>query len=255
MKKIFLLLIFLIFIVGNANSRNIGETEIITEEGIEVFQNEKYYLLKKNVIINSDQFNLTGDFVKIFFEKDLYDIVNLFAEGNVNLNSENYGINGNGEKIKINVKSEEIEISGVNSSLILENTNMYSDGNIKVNNNDGSFFLYGKNSQLTTDNINIKGNKINGIFSNNSKEKEINELYVEDDKILNIKTDDLDMYSNRAVYNKKTSIIELFDNVKVIRGSEIITGDYGILDTTKNSYKVSSINSKKVKAIISNTNE
>ena len=26
-----------------------GETEITTEDGIEVFQNEKYYLLKKNV--------------------------------------------------------------------------------------------------------------------------------------------------------------------------------------------------------------
>ena len=37
------------------------------------------------------------------------------------------------------------------------------------------------------------------------------------------------------------------------RGSEIITGDYGVLDTNKNSYKVSSNNSNKVKVIISNT--
>ena len=32
-------------------AREEGETEITTEEGIEVFQNEKYYLLKKNVKI------------------------------------------------------------------------------------------------------------------------------------------------------------------------------------------------------------
>ena len=44
-----------------------------------------------------------------------------------------------------------------------------------------------------------------------------------------------------------------FDSVTIKRGSEIITGDYGILDTNKNSYKVSSNNSNKVKVIISNT--
>ncbi len=33
-------------------SKGIGEIEITTDDGIEVFQNEKYYLLKKNVKIN-----------------------------------------------------------------------------------------------------------------------------------------------------------------------------------------------------------
>ena len=62
------------------------------------------------------------------------------------------------------------------------------------------------------------------------------------------------MFSKKATYNKNKSIIELFDNVKINRGNEIITGDYGILDTKNNSYKVSS-NTNKVKAIITNTNE
>jgi hypothetical protein len=43
--------------------------------------------------------------------------------------------------------------------------------------------------------------------------------------------------------------------VQIERGSEIITGDYGILNTKNKSYKVSSKNSNKVKAIITNTNE
>ena len=38
-------------------SREIGQTEITAEDGIEVFQDEKYYLLKKNVKILSDNFN------------------------------------------------------------------------------------------------------------------------------------------------------------------------------------------------------
>ena len=61
------------------------------------------------------------------------------------------------------------------------------------------------------------------------------------------------MFSKKAFYDREKSIIELFGSVTVKRGNEIITGDYGILDTNKNSYKVSSKNSKKVKAIISNT--
>jgi len=47
----------------------------------------------------------------------------------------------------------------------------------------------------------------------------------------------------------------LFDDVKVVRGKEIVTGDYGTLDTSDNSYKVKSNNTKKVKVIISNENE
>ena len=59
----------------------------------------------------------------------------------------------------------------------------------------------------------------------------------------------------QVIYNKKNSIIELFENVKIIRGNEIITGDYGTLDTDTNSYKVKSNNSNKVKVIITENNE
>ena len=63
------------------------------------------------------------------------------------------------------------------------------------------------------------------------------------------------MYSSKAFYDKEINIIELIEKVKVIRGKEIITGDYGYVDITKNSYKVTSNNSKKVKVLISNNNE
>ena len=53
---IFFLIVFLNY--KYTFGRNIGETEITTEDGIEVFQEEKYYLLKKNVEIISDEFEL-----------------------------------------------------------------------------------------------------------------------------------------------------------------------------------------------------
>ena len=58
MKLIFKIIIILFFFLLIFYAREIGETEITTEDGIEVFQNEKYYLLKKNVKIESDNFNI-----------------------------------------------------------------------------------------------------------------------------------------------------------------------------------------------------
>ena len=91
---IVLLIIFLNY--KYAIGRNVGETEITTDDGIEVFQEEKYYLLKKNVQIVSDEFELNGDLVKIYFEKDLYDIQELIASTSVNFKSNAYNIKGKG---------------------------------------------------------------------------------------------------------------------------------------------------------------
>jgi lipopolysaccharide export system protein LptA len=63
------------------------------------------------------------------------------------------------------------------------------------------------------------------------------------------------MYSQKAVYDDQTNIIELFLKVKIIKGQEIITGDYGYFDTVNNSYKVKSNNTSKVKVTIKNSDE
>ena len=47
-------------------------------------------------------------------------------------------------------------------------------------------------------------------------------------------------------------ILELIDDVIIIRDEEKITGDYGTLDTRNNSYKIKSNNQNKVKVIIQN---
>ena len=253
--KIIIIILFLLISHNSSFSRKIGETEITTEEGIEVFQNEKYYLLKKNVKIESDTFNLTGDLIKIFFEKDLYDIKIIDAVGNVKMVSDSYRIKANGENLVFIVKTEEISLKGLNSNLITEDTDMYSDGTIIVNNITGDFLIEGQNSSLDTEDIFIEGEYIEGNFSNNNENKEINLLNVLDKKIAYIKTDDTEMYSNKINYDKKTSLIELENNVKIIRGGETITGDYGTLDTATNSYKVKSKDSKKVKVIILNQDE
>tara|TARA_B100001059_G_scaffold19771_1_gene16077 strand:- start:741 stop:1505 length:765 start_codon:yes stop_codon:yes gene_type:complete len=249
--------IFFFFIVlinyKTALARNIGETEITTEDGIEVFQEEKYYLLKKNVEIVSDEFELNGNLVKIFFDKDLYDIQELTASTDVKFISKTNDIKGKGETLTFNIQNEQIKVAGIGSELFLETTEMFSDGSITVNNIAGSFSIKGHNSKLITDEIFITGFIINGILVNKEGNRIISNLEVQDENTLNIFTEDTEMFSKKAFYDKEKSIIELFDNVKIIRGNEMITGDYGVLNTDKNTYKVSSKNSNKVKAIITNT--
>ena len=141
------------------------------------------------------------------------------------------------------------------STLSLETTEMLSDGKIIVNNLNSTFLIDGPNSKLVSDNIYITGSKIDGTFEIINNKRDIANLNVEDKNKLNIKTDDIEMFSKKAIYDKKKSTIELFDNVLIKRGNEIISGDYGIINTAKSSYKVSSNNSKKVKAIIVGTDE
>ncbi len=50
--KLVVIIIIICFSSVFVLAREEGETEITTEEGIEVFQNEKYYLLKKMLRLN-----------------------------------------------------------------------------------------------------------------------------------------------------------------------------------------------------------
>ena len=245
-----IIIIFLISITLNA--RQIGETEITTEDGIEVFQNEKFYLLKKNVKIISDNFTLSADEVKINFDKSLYDITELDANGNVDFKSNEFEIIGNGNFLNFKVKIEKIKVEGEESQLITSDVKMFSDGFIQVNNLNGDFLLKGINSKLVNENIIIKAETINGKFSENNNEKEITYLEVIDKNISYIKNNDTEMYAKKINFDYDTSIIELIDDVLIIRDEEKITGDYGTLDTRNNSYKIKSNNQNKVKVIIQN---
>ena len=118
--KILINLIVILLISSTSIGREVGETEITTEDGIEVFQNEKYYLLKKNVNIDSDNFNLNADDVKIIFNKNLYDITELYAKGNVIFKSPIFKINGNGETLIFEILNEKLKVAGLDSELIME---------------------------------------------------------------------------------------------------------------------------------------
>ena len=253
--NLFKLIIFLGILITHSFagiSKGIGETEITTDDGIEVFQDEKYYLLKKNVKIVSDNFKLDAKDVKINFDKSLYDITEINAKGEVNFASSKFGLNSKSETFKFEVIKEKLRVNGKNSELISKDIEMYSDGFIEVNNLNGNFTLEGLNSKLINKSILIKAEKIKGIFSNNGDQKEITFLNVIDKKISYVKNNNTEMYAKKINFDNKISIIELIDDVVIIRNGEKITGDYGTLDTKNNSYKIKSNNDTKVKVVIQN---
>jgi lipopolysaccharide export system protein LptA len=248
------LIIFLILISKTVVSREVGETEITTTQGIEVFQIEKYYLLKENVNIITDTFELSADLVKAYFGSDLYDITKIESSGNSKMKNTE-GMNAKGEIINLSIAGEFIEVIGENSSLIYNEIEMFSDKNIQINNISGEFKIKGNNSELITKSIYIFANSIDGKYKAINGVNEIDELFVEDPIESNMKTSKINMYSKKGIYNKKDNIIELFENVKIIRGGEIVTGDYANVDTLTDSYKVSSNKSEKVKILIKQDNE
>ena len=250
--KLIIKIITILLISITINARESGETEITTEDGIEVFQDEKYYLLKKNVKILSDNFKLNAKDVKIYFDKSLYDITEINAKGEVSFVSSKFGLNSKSEIFRFEVKSEKLRVDGKNSELITKDIEMYSDGFIQVNNLNGNFKLEGLNSKLINESILIKAEKIEGIFSNNGDLKEITFLNTIDKKISFVKNNNTEMYAKKINFDNKSSIIELIDDVVIIRNGEKITGDYGTLDTKNNSYKIKSNNDTKVKVVIQN---
>ena len=251
MRLVFSITIIILFSF-NIIAREIGETEITTEDGIEVFQDERYYLLKKNVKILSDNFNLNAKDVKVDFDKSLYDITELNAKGEVNFVSSKFGLNSISESLKFEVKIEKLRVSGKNSELITTDIKMYSDGFIEISNISGGFKLEGPNSKLINESIFINAEKIDGIFSNIGDQKEISFLNVIDKKISYVKNNNTEMYAKKINFDNKTSIIELIDDVVIIRNGEKIIGDYGTLDTKNNSYKIKSNDNTKVKVVIQN---
>ena len=108
---------------------------------------------------------------------------------------------------------------------------------------------------MISNDINITGGSIKGTFININNENIVEKLIVEDKTEVNIKTETLNMFALKAEFDKKNNIIKLYDNVKIIRGDELITGDQAEINTFTESYKIKSKNSNKVKVLLKKTNE
>ena len=199
-------------------------------------------------------FSLSAEKVTAHFEKDLYDITEVYSEGNVLLESSN-GTTVKGQKVDYDVKNEKIYIQGKQSFLTNNDFTMKSNENIKINNFLGLFELNGLNSELITSQVEIIGEKILGNFSEINGENIIKKLNAKDNNQVYIKTSNMEMYALEAKYDYNTNIIELFEKVKIIRNEELIIGDYAKINTLDESYKIISKDSNRVKVLLNKVDE
>ena len=254
MIKLIKILILVNLVNFSSIAREKGQIEITANQGVEVFQVEKYYYLKEKVNILSDNFELNADEVKAFFDKDLYDIYEIQASGNSTFYSEE-GIYAFGEKIFFNLRNETIVINGKNSKLQFNDLNMFSNNLIDVDNLQQKFNLQGELSILQNNEIKIIASSIKGKFINNNKINEIEELFIKDQKKLNIITKTSSMFALKANYNKLNNTIELHENVLIIRDQETIEGEYALINIANESYKIKSKENKKVKIILNTSSD
>ena len=132
---------------------------------------------------------------------------------------------------------------------------MSSDESLIIDDLNKKFFLKGKNSMLKTENIEIIGESIEGKYYIVDDKNEIMNLTVTDENLINIKENEMHMIASKAIYSKKDNLIELFENVKIIRNNEIIIGDYAKINTLDQTYKIISKDSNKVKLLLESDNE
>ena len=111
--KIFLIILNIIFInLKLSAEENLNyDTEITTDSGITLYQNEKYYELIDNVKIKSQNFNLKAENVIAYYKDDLYDLVKIIAKKNAEIDTLDGAII-TGDEIMYEIESGNFFISG-----------------------------------------------------------------------------------------------------------------------------------------------
>ena len=174
-----------------------------------MFQNEKYYDLKDNVDIKSKNFDLKANNVKAFYGKDFYDLVKIIATGKAEI----FTVDGaiiKGSEIIYDIKNEEFSIIG---------NGFFNNGELKV-----------------------EGENINGNFIKINDKTYINNVDARDPNKVYIENKEMKSYSISAIYSKKTEILELFDDVTIIKNREVTTGDYANINMLTKNYTIITYN-------------
>ena len=211
--KIFLIILNIIFInLKLSAEENLNyDTEITTDSGITLYQNEKYYELIDNVKIKSQNFNLKAENVIAYYKDDLYDLVKIIAKKNA-------------------------EIDTLDGAIITGDEIIYEI-------ESGNFFISG-NGFFSNEKLTVKSDEIKGEIKEFNKEKYINIVEAKDNKKVYIENQNMKSYSKSAIYSKDNNLLELFDELKIIKGQEITTGDYASINMETNNYSIKSINNK-----------
>ena len=99
----------------------------------------------------------------------------------------------------------------------------------------------------------VKSAEIKGEIKELNNKKYVNNVEAKDKNRVYIENQSMKSYSKSAVYNYDDDLLELFDEVKIMKDKEVTIGDYASINMTTNDYSIKSINNK-VQLLISSEN-
>ncbi len=218
-----LFVIFLIYIAHPLAKENTSESLIVeADNSIEFFEKQKYYLATGNAVAIKNNTTLKADKIKAFFEEN--DQIQLIhGLGKVSILKKN--ILSEGEDVKYDLKKQTLLFSGKFQSfktpkIYIESNKLLSYDNIKK-----IAFAKGNVKIIFNNNDKIFANQITAKFDES------------DDSLLEavakgnieiITNSGNKSFANYAKFNKKTSLVELIGDVKVLQNNSSISGEKGV---------------------------
>tara|TARA_B100001175_G_C19375038_1_gene573686 strand:+ start:154 stop:924 length:771 start_codon:yes stop_codon:yes gene_type:complete len=226
MIKISHLFYFLFFLFFSQKSFGENDKSLTVEadNSIEYFEKEQYYLASGNAIASKDGIILKANKIKAFFQNNEDDnqIELIYGIGNVSITKNK--ILAKGEHVVYNLKKETIKFSKGNQFFKTQNFYIESKTSLSYDKRKHVANGKGKVKIILEKNVEILADQIKAIFSKND-----NSLLEAIGKgNIKISTKSSKSYAKNAKYSKRTNIILLEGDVKIIQNNLSISGQSGM---------------------------
>ena len=204
-KKIFVLIFLSLFSFSSngfaekQNDKNSSELTVEADDSIELFEKEKYYVAKGNVILKKDGFTLNANFVKAYYEiKDGENVLNkILAKDNVTLTKEK--TKATGQLMTYNLNNKIAILSGPFQTLTSQSGYVESNEIIKFNDLKNKAEAEGKVKVILSNKTVIRADKINADL--NQKDKSIEYAIARGNVFIENKIKGNKSKANLGIYN------------------------------------------------------
>ncbi len=242
-KTIFSFLLILLFYTTSAtnaaaqNPDSNKPLEITADDSLEWHRNELYFKAKKNVRAAQGQTTLLSDILIAKYrdsKSDGMDIYIIQANGNVEIistQSKAYG-----DKAIYDIDKGYAVMTGKNLRLISDDQNVTARYKFKYWVNAGRLEAIG-NAKATRLGDKLEADKIIALFQKDKHGKQTLKTLEAIGNVV-ITTPDEVITGDRAIYQTSTNIAELHENVKIIRGSNMLKGARAQVNLDTNISKI-----------------
>ena len=234
-------LTYLFFLLNStlyANEKHNSELIVEADNSIEFYEKEKYYLATGNAIASKDGIILKANTIKAFFNKK-NKINKVVSYGNASITKGS--ILAKAGHVKYNFKNQFIILtqntpSFKSEEIFIKSKEILSfDNSKKIANGRGKVELTLKNGiKIFTDELIANFSKLNNSLTK-AKAKGNVVIVTKNER----------SSSNYAVFDKKTNLITLKENVIIKRNNSNISGEIGITNLKTGITKISGGNKKK----------